>query len=300
MMSSVETSTLTLDARLLSGRDLARAIEEHTTATVRALAADGVTPRLAVVYRGEHPDAASYRRGIMHRARQAGIDVRGVALDEGASLASLREIILALNADVAVHAVLVQNPLPLNQRRLVGQILTPNKDVEGLTATHLGWLMLDEAPVPPCTPAAILALIESRISDLAGKRVVIINNSATIGRPLSQLLLNRRATVTVCSDATIDLPSETRRADILVVAIGQPRAIGAAHVGEGALVIDVGINPDPEGQGVCGDVDTGAVLPIVSAVTPVPGGVGPVTTAVLLENTAKLARHYGGQQEHPW
>jgi methylenetetrahydrofolate dehydrogenase (NADP+)/methenyltetrahydrofolate cyclohydrolase len=226
--------------------------------------------------------------------------VQGVALDEEASLTSLREIIISLNEDPAIHAILVQNPLPLTQRRLVGQILTPNKDVEGLTATHLGWLMLDEAPVPPCTPAAILALIESRTPDLAGRRVVIVNNSATIGRPLSQLLLNRRATVTVCSDTTIDLPSETRRAEILVVAIGQPRAIGAAHVGDGALVIDVGINPDPDGKGVCGDVDTEAVLPLVQAVTPVPGGVGPVTTAVLLENTAKLARHYGGRQETEW
>jgi methylenetetrahydrofolate dehydrogenase (NADP+)/methenyltetrahydrofolate cyclohydrolase len=195
-----------------------------------------------------------------------------------------------LNNDPAVHAILVQNPLPASFRHAIGGALSIDKDVEGLSPANLGKLIFDQPAVTPCTPGAIVALIESRVPSLIGTRVVIINRSATVGRPLSQLLLNRRATVTVCSTATVDLPREARRAEILVVAIGKPRAVGTDYIGDGAVVIDVGINADPSGQGICGDVDTEAVLERVSAITPVPGGVGPVTTAVLLANVVHVAR----------
>lgn len=289
-MASGETS----DQRLILGREVARTIEQRAAEAVRVLRDRGVRPLLAVVYRGEHADAVSYRKTIGQRADRAGVELRSVALPDDAPAAAVQEAVEALNADRSVHGVLVQNPLPADQRRLVGQILAPMKDAEGLTAVNLGRLVLDEAPVLPCTPAAVLALIESRVADLKGKRVVIINRSATVGRPLSQILLSRRATVTVCSTATVDLPAEARRAEILVVAIGRPRAVGLDYIGAGAVVIDVGINADPSGSGICGDVDTEAVLDRVGAITPVPGGVGPVTTAVLIENTVTLARLQAG------
>ncbi len=277
------------DPRLIDGRAVAKTILARACAATETLRQRSIQPRLAVLYRGDHADAASYRKVIGAQAARAGVEVVQVALAADAGEALLREKVAQLNADGAVHAVLVQNPLPSEMRRAIGNDLAPAKDVEGLGPLNLGRLLLDEAPVLPCTPAAVLALIESRVVDLAGKRVVIINRSATIGRPLSQILISKRATVTVCASATVDLVGEARRAEILVVAIGLARAVGPAYVGEGAVVIDVGINADLLSNGLCGDVDTAAVLDRVSAITPVPGGVGPVTTAILIENTVKLA-----------
>ena len=279
--------------RLISGRAVARKIEVNAAAGAAVLQARGIQPTLAIVHLGDHPDAASYRRAIELSARRAGISVRtiGVLGDEPGP--GLLQAITRLNDDPAVHGVILQNPMPFAFRQMIGNQLSAEKDVEGLTALNLGRLALDEPAVVPCTPAAILALIEDRLPDVRGRRVVVVNGSPTIGRPLVQILIAREATVIVCGIATADLCAETRRADILVVAIGKPRAIGPEHVGEGALVIDVGINEDPEGNGVCGDVDTTAVLAKVAGVTPVPGGVGPVTTAMLMSNTVLLADRHG-------
>jgi methylenetetrahydrofolate dehydrogenase (NADP+) / methenyltetrahydrofolate cyclohydrolase len=195
-----------------------------------------------------------------------------------------------LQSDDLIHAILVQNPLPAAIRHAVGGVLSPRKDVEGMNATNLGKLMLDEPSITPCTPGAIVEMILSRVPSLVGKRVVIINRSATIGRPLSQMLLNERATVVICSSKTVDLAAEARRAEVLVVAIGKARAIGSEFIGDGAVVIDVGINPDPSGSGICGDVDTEAALLHAAAISPVPGGVGPVTASVLIANVVALVR----------
>jgi len=278
------------DDRLILGKPVAAAIERRAADESARLGAGGVVPRLAVVCRGDHGDAASYRKMIKQRASRTGIVVSEIGLDAEATHQEVIDVVRQLNADEAVHAILVQNPLPASLRLVVSRELLPAKDVEGLNATNLGRLILNEPCVPPCTPGAILALIQSRMPSLLGKRVVIVNRSATVGRPLSQMLLNARATVTVCSTATVDLASEARRAEILIVAIGQARAFGADYIGEGAVVIDVGINADPTGAGLCGDVDTEAALSRASAITPVPGGVGPVTTAVLIENIVLLAK----------
>jgi methylenetetrahydrofolate dehydrogenase (NADP+)/methenyltetrahydrofolate cyclohydrolase len=255
----------------------------------RDLRDQGILPRLAIVYRGIHADALSYRKTIMQRAARAGLDVQVVPLEPDCTAQVLLHTLETLNQDDDIHAVLVQTPLPMEQRRVVADHLVAEKDVEGITAVNLGRLVLDEARVLPCTPAAIVALIDSRIESLVGRHVVVVNRSPTVGRPLSQLLLSRRATVTVCSSATTDLAVETRRGEVLVVAIGRARAIGAAYVRTGAVVIDVGINADPQGSGVCGDVDLPSVLDRVAAITPVPGGVGPVTTAMLIANAMALA-----------
>jgi methylenetetrahydrofolate dehydrogenase (NADP+)/methenyltetrahydrofolate cyclohydrolase len=276
--------------KLILGKDVSAEIDRRTVADRSQLDEVGCVPSLAVVHLGEHEDAASYRRMITQRAKRVGISVSAVRLHAEATRDELIDTVIQLNNDPSVHAILVQNPLSPAFRREIGMTLSTGKDVEGLSPANIGKLIFDQPAVTPCTPGAIVAMIESRVPSLYGKRAVIINRSATIGRPLSQLLLNRRATVTVCSTATIDLPGEARRAEILVVAIGKPRAVGREYVGNGAVVIDVGINPDPSGQGICGDVDTEAVLDRVSAITPVPGGVGPVTTAVLLANVVFLAR----------
>src|SRR5579871_3843811 len=225
----------TTNPKLIAGRDIARHVEQTATAGAETLANRGIAPTLAVVYRGEHADAASYRRIIEQRAARVGVALRTMALPEDAPLETLEQTVAALNADAAVHGVLVQNPLPTDQRRLVSERLAAHKDVEGLTAVNLGRLILDQAPVLPCTPAAIALLIESRVSEVKSMRVVIINRSAIVGRPLSQILLSKPATETVCSTATVDLPAEARRAEILVVAIGRPRALGPDYIGEGAV-----------------------------------------------------------------
>lgn len=283
------------NSKLILGKEVAAEIDRRTQADRVQLESDGIVPRLSVVHLGEHEDAASYRRTIVQRAKRVGVEVLDVPLSADASQADLLATLARLNADSSVHGVLVQNPLPAQFRQAIGGKLTLDKDVEGLNPANLGKLSFDQPAVTPCTPGAIVALIESRVPSLIGKRVVIINRSATIGRPLSQLLLNRRATVTVCSTATVDLPGEARRAEILVVAIGKARAVGVEYIGEGAVIVDVGINADPSGQGICGDVDTEAVLDRVAAITPVPGGVGPVTTAVLLANVVFLARTHSSR-----
>lgn len=278
-----------VNSKLIFGRDVAAEIDRRTVADRSLLDRAGVVPCLAVVHVGEHDDAASYRRVIVQRAKRVGVAVSDVLLPAESSREDLLDALARLNGDPAVHAVLVQNPLPAGFRQVAGRQLSVDKDVEGLSPANLGKLLFNQDAVTPCTPGAIVALIESRVPSLVGRRAVIINRSATVGRPLAQLLLNRHATVTVCSSATVNLAAEARRAEVLVVAIGKPRAVGPEFVGEGAVVIDVGINSDPSGEGICGDVDTEAVLGRVSAITPVPGGVGPVTTAVLLANVVHLA-----------
>jgi methylenetetrahydrofolate dehydrogenase (NADP+)/methenyltetrahydrofolate cyclohydrolase len=276
--------------KLIYGKNVAAEIDRRTIADRAQLDRAGIVPCLAVLHLGEHDDAASYRRVIEQRAKRVGVLVSDTGLPQEATRDVLLATLAQLNADPLVHAILVQNPLPAPFRQVIGRELSIDKDVEGLSPANIGKLLFDQPAVTPCTPGAIVALIESRVPSLIGKRIVIINRSATVGRPLSQLLLNRRATVTVCSTATVDLPGEARRAEILVVAIGKPRAVGLDYIGDGAVVVDVGINAEPSGQGICGDVDTEAVMDRVSAITPVPGGVGPVTTAVLLANVVYLAR----------
>ena len=249
----------------------------------------GIVPALALVHLGEHSDAASYRRVILQRASRLGIACRVVALPAATDDALLVTTLRTLNDDSTIHSVLIQTPISRSLWSLAGQTLDYLKDVEGITPGNLGRLMLGASEVLPCTAAAVATIIQSRLPNLRGKRVVIVNNSPTIGRPLAQILLRRGATVTVCHTGTVDLAGETRRADVLVSAIGHPHFFGPQHISPGTLVVDVGINVLPDGSGICGDVDTAAVLNLVSAITPVPGGVGPVTTALLMANTVALA-----------
>lgn len=279
-----------LGGELISGRAVAAEVDSRTARQVEALAAADVHPSLAVLYVGDDAGAASYRKTIVQRAGKLGIQIHQIALDRGTQPAGMRAVLSSLTEEARINGILVQTPLSSDLRHAVTRCLPPRKDVEGITPGQLGRLLLGEPEILPCTAAAITALIESRVPDVAGRRIVIVNNSPTVGRPLLHVLLQRGATVTVCASHTLDLASETRRAEILVTAIGSPNYFGAAYIAPGALVIDVGINQAADGRSIVGDVDRDAVLPIASGLTAVPSGVGPVTTAMLFANVVELAR----------
>ena len=290
------TSTAT-HGRLIDGVDLSRAISRETIERAAALAVEGVVPTLAVVHVGDAPSAQSYRTQITRQAARVGIAVRDVALPALATAGDLDATLTGLNEDQVVHGVLVQTPLAAALRRVVQFRLSMDKDPEGVTPRHLGMLFLGAPEVLPPTPAAILTITKHCRPDLRGARVVVVNGSPLIGRPLAMLLIDEGATPVICTVHTRDLAAETRRADVLVAAAGCPHLIGPSHVAPGAVVVDAAINRLPDGA-LAGDVDTAAVLDRVAAITPVPGGVGPVTTAVLLSNVTTLAALHRGAIRH--
>lgn len=288
----------TVGAVLIDGAALSRNIRRQTRKRAEALSQQGITPTLAVLYVGEAADAESYRKQIATQASRAGVTVRTMGLPAAATMCELDDTLLALNQDRAVHAVLVQTPLSPELRRVVLGRLSSDKDPEGVTPRHVGMLFLGDPEVLPCTPAAILTMIKSWRADLTGTRVVVVNGSSVIGRPLAMLLLEEGATPTICTRHTRDLARETGQAEVLVTAAGVPHLIGPDHVAPGALVIDAAVNRLPDGT-LTGDVDTAAVRDRAAAITPVPGGVGPVTTAMLLANVVALADLHRGAA-HPY
>jgi methylenetetrahydrofolate dehydrogenase (NADP+)/methenyltetrahydrofolate cyclohydrolase len=259
----------------------------------------GIVPKLNVVLVGDRPDSATYVRGKERAAQEAGIEGGTLHLPETTSEAELLELIHQQNEDVSVHGVLVQTPLPpqIDQERIMAS-LNPAKDVDGLHPENLGWLLLGSPRFVGATPLGVQQMLIRSGIDPSGKHVVICGRSEIVGRPLAALMLQKRAganaTVTVCHTGTRDLAEHTRQADILVAAIGRPRAISAEMVKRGAVVIDVGINTIPDssrrsGQRLVGDVDYDAISEVASAITPVPGGVGPMTIAMLLSNAVQAA-----------
>lgn len=291
-MTEVVTGTL------LDGAALIEIMNRATTEQAASLAGQGINPTLAVVHAGEWPAARSYRRQICRQAGRLGIAVQTISLSEETTPPNLDTTLTALNNDRTVHGVLVQTPLSAALRRVVLFRLSSDKDPEGATPRHLGMLSLGESEVLPCTPAAIVAMIKSWQPDLTGANVVVVNGGPVIGRPLATMLVDEHATPTICTEYTRNLAIHTRQADVLVTAAGRPGLIGPDHVRAGALVIDAAINRLADGT-LVGDVDTTAVLDRAAAVTPVPGGVGPVTTAVLLSNVVKLAAlHRGGTRDY--
>ena len=288
-----------LSGELISGRGVASAIDGRTARQVETLAAADLHASLAVVHVGDDAGAGSYRKTIAQRAGRLGIQVHQIALDHDTRPAGMRAVLDSLAEEARINGILVQTPLSPELRHVVTCCLPPRKDVEGITPGQLGRLLLGEPEILPCTAAAVTALIQSRIPNVAGCRVVIVNNSPTVGRPLLHVLLQRGATVTVCASHTLDLARETRRAEVLVTAIGSPNYFGADYVAPGTLVIDVGINLAEDGRSIVGDVDRDAVLPIASGLTAVPSGVGPVTTAMLFANVVELARIQHGLPRQP-
>jgi methylenetetrahydrofolate dehydrogenase (NADP+) / methenyltetrahydrofolate cyclohydrolase len=280
--------------RIIDCVQLARAIDQATIEQAQSLVAQNLTPTLAVVYAGETASAASYRRQITRQAGRVGIRVLDTPLGVEANIREMDDVLTSLNEDESVHGVLVQTPLSGPLQRVVQTRLSTDKDPEGVTPRHLGMLFLGKPDVLPCTPAAILAIIHSRRPNLLGARVVVVNGSSVIGRPLAMLLIEEGATPTICTEQTRDLAAETSRAEVLVVAAGKSHLIGPQHLAQGAVVIDAGVNQLPNGD-LAGDVDLEAVLDRVAAITPVPKGVGPVTTAKLLSNVVALASLHRGK-----
>ena len=275
--------------QLLEGRTSAAAIREETAETARCLRVAGVIPTLALVLATADESAAWYTRAIVRAGEKVGLDVRVERLADDASAAAVSSTLRRLSADDTVHGVILQTPLPPGVDGVVAAgDIAPEKDVDGANPVSLGRLAAGLPAFAPATAAAVLRLLDDHGVALSGRRAVVVGRSLVVGKPVAMLLLARDATVTVCHSRTVDLPARTAEADVLVAAVGRPRILGAEYVGPGAVVIDVGTTPDENGA-LVGDVDTAAVMGRAGAVTPVPGGVGPVTTALLLHNTATAA-----------
>lgn len=275
---------------LLKGAPVASAINERTRARVAALRERGVSPKLAIVRVGAKEADISYERGALKRCAGLGIETASVVLPEDVSEEELIGKIKGLNADSSVHGVLLFRPLPGHiSDAAVCAALDPDKDVDGITEGSLAGVFTGSGRgFCPCTAQSCTEILAFYGIDITGMRAVVVGRSLVIGKPVSQLLLSRNATVTVCHTRTRDLPGETKRADLIVAAVGRLNCLTAQHVSPGQIVLDVGINADGEGR-LRGDVDFDAAEGIVQAITPVPGGVGSVTTAVLAEHTVTAA-----------
>jgi methylenetetrahydrofolate dehydrogenase (NADP+)/methenyltetrahydrofolate cyclohydrolase len=271
-------------ARILDGKALAAAVRASVKETVARLAARGVRPGLAVILAGDDPASAVYVRNKVRACEETG--VRSEVHRYGADVTerALLDRVAGLNADPSVHGILVQLPLPggINARRVL-EAVAPAKDIDGFHFENLGALVAGQPKVAPCTPAAVIRLIEHAGVTLAGCHAVVIGRSSIVGKPLALLLLQKDATVTICHSKTMALQKLTREADVLVAAVGRPKLVTAPMVKPGACVIDVGINRLADGT-LAGDVDFDAVKNVAGWITPVPGGVGPMTIALLLEN----------------
>jgi methylenetetrahydrofolate dehydrogenase (NADP+)/methenyltetrahydrofolate cyclohydrolase len=276
-------------ARLIDGARIARDLRAALAHRVAALAAGGRTPGLAVLLVGDNPASQVYVRNKIKACAEVGI--RSLQATHPATLAEAELLarIAALNADPAVHGILVQMPLPkqISAARVI-EAIDPGKDVDGYSIESAGRLVAGVPGFRPCTPWGCMHLIESTGIELRGKNAVVIGRSNTVGKPMALLLLQHDATVTVCHSRTPDLAEHTRRADVVVAAVGRANTLTAPMVKPGAIVIDVGMNRDAAGK-LCGDVDFAGVSAVAGAITPVPGGVGPMTIAMLLANTVESA-----------
>ena len=281
-------------ARLIDGARIARELRAELARRVAALAAAGRTPGLAVILLGDDPASQVYVRNKVKACAEIG--VRSLQETYPATLgeAELLARIAALNAEPTVHGILVQLPLPrhISPARVI-EAIDAAKDVDGYSIESAGRLVAGVAGFRPCTPRGCMRLIESTGIDLRGKHAVVVGRSNTVGKPMALLLLQKDATVTVCHSRTADLAEHTRRADVVVAAVGRANTLTASMVKPGAIVIDVGMNRDAAGK-LCGDVDFAGVSQVAGAITPVPGGVGPMTVAMLLANTVESAERSAG------
>ncbi|HIU19055.1 MAG TPA: bifunctional methylenetetrahydrofolate dehydrogenase/methenyltetrahydrofolate cyclohydrolase FolD [Candidatus Limiplasma stercoravium] len=281
-------------AQLLDGRILSAQVEQSIKTRVEALAQKGCVPGLTVILVGDDPASQTYVSNKEKACARLGIRSRTLRMPKDISQETLEKAILEANEDPAVHGILVQLPLPkhLDESRALALIL-PQKDVDGFHDVNMGRLARGEECVVACTPKGALYMLKSAGIPLEGKEAVVVGRSNIVGKPMALLLLQENATVTICHSRTRDLAAQTRRADILVAAIGKPRFITADMVKPGAVVVDVGINR-VDGK-LCGDVDFDAVSQVASFITPVPGGVGKMTIAMLMDNTVSAAERAARQ-----
>jgi methylenetetrahydrofolate dehydrogenase (NADP+)/methenyltetrahydrofolate cyclohydrolase len=287
-------------AEIIDGKAFAAALRAQVAQAVPAFAAAaGRSPGLAVVLVGEDPASQVYVRSKIKATREAGLESFEQMLPASASQADLIETVERLNADDRVDGILVQLPLPapLDEKAVIA-VIDPAKDVDGFHVANAGALAVGEKALVPCTPFGALALLKHRLGDLSGLEAVVVGRSNIVGKPMAQLLLQQNCTVTIAHSRTRDLPEVVRRADIVVAAVGRPQMIRGDWLKPGATVIDVGINRivvDSQGATrLVGDVDFDSAIEVAGAITPVPGGVGPMTIAVLLRNTLVAAHARAG------
>lgn len=282
-------------SKLIDGKEISARVKARVAEEVAGLKAEGISVGLAVVIVGDDPASRIYVNSKKKACALCGIDSYEYALPASTTQEELLALVKKLCADDAVNGILVQLPLPphLDEGQIIAAI-DPKKDVDAFHAVNVGKIMIGDFDFLPCTPAGCMELIDSTGVSVEGKRCVVIGRSNIVGKPMAMLLLHRNGTVTICHSRTKDLAAITREADILVAAVGHPRFVTADMVKEGAVVIDVGMNRLPDGK-LCGDVDFEAVREKAGYITPVPGGVGPMTIATLMQNTVTAARIQNGR-----
>lgn len=281
--------------QLIDGKAIAAKLRGEVAVAAAGLRGMGITPTLAVVLVGDDPASAVYVRSKTKAAREAGVEPRDHKLPATATQAELMSLVESLNRDPDVDGILVQLPLPPHlDSDAVIRALDPAKDVDGLSTLSLGYLAQGKPTFIPCTPKGCMRMLREIDVDPAGMRAVVLGRSLLVGKPIALLLQNANATVTMCHSRTKDLPGEVRRADIVVAAIGKPEMVRGDWIADGAIVLDVGINRTADGK-LVGDVEFAAASTRARAITPVPGGVGPMTIACLLENTVEAAQRRRGR-----
>jgi methylenetetrahydrofolate dehydrogenase (NADP+)/methenyltetrahydrofolate cyclohydrolase len=291
-------------SNIIDGKATAARCLEETGRQIAELRAAGITPGLAVVLVGENPASLAYVRSKDKTCRELGMFSRKIELPADTTQAELLRTVAELNADPAIHGILVQSPPPpqIDEAAIV-RAIDPRKDVDGFHPLNVAALAMDDpSAMVPCTPLGCLELLRAHDIATAGARVVVVGRSLIVGKPMALLLLRKGtdATVTIAHSRTRDLPAVTREADIVIAALGRPCFLGAEHIREGAVVLDVGINrvedaTAPRGYRLVGDVDFASVAPKCRAITPVPGGVGPMTIAMLMRNTVEACRRQTGR-----
>ena len=283
-----------MSARIIDGKEISKKVKEEVRLEVEKLKSQGITPKLTVVLVGDDPASQVYVRNKEKSARKVGIESDTIRLPAETSEEELVELVKKLNDDESVNGILVQLPLPdhISKDRII-ETISPMKDADGFHPYNLGRLMAGLETVIPCTPNGIMRMLDEIGFELKGKNAVVIGRSVIVGKPVAQLLLSRHATVTTCHSRTKNLEFYTKNADVLVVAVGRPEMIRGEQIKEGAVVIDVGINRKEDGK-LVGDVHFESASEVASWITPVPGGVGPMTVAMLLYNTVYLTKKQHG------
>ena len=282
-------------ATIIDGKELAKRIRENLKKECEELKKEGIIPKFAVILVGDNPASKVYVRNKSKASEETGIIFEEHLLDANIEQKQLIDLIEKLNHQKDIHGILLQSPLPnhldINE---AFRTIAPEKDVDGFHPANVGKVVLGQDTFVSCTPYGIMKMLEEYKIDLEGKNVVIIGRSNIVGKPLYQCCLNKNATVTTCHSKTKDITAYTKKADVIMVAIGKPKFLTKDMVKEGAVIIDVGINRT-EGKKIIGDVDFEEVEKIASYITPVPGGVGPMTIAMLMNNVIKAARQQGKQ-----
>ena len=277
---------------IIKGKPVGDALSEVLKGECEALVKDGIQPKLAILRVGAKANDLSCEKGALKKCETIGIETEVTELPDGTTQEEYIEVLQKLNKDSSVHGILTFRPLPEGiDEEVIKNVIAPEKDVDCFSPMNTAKLMEgDKTGFPPCTPTAVVEILKHYNVPLKGANVVVLGRSMVVGKPVSMLLLGENATVTICHSKTKDLPQVCANADVLVAGVGRARMVTADYVKEGAVVIDVGINAKPEGGGICGDVDTDDVVGKASMVTPVPAGVGSVTTSILAKHVIKACK----------